>query len=487
MERDKTTKIIGGILAVLMFFALGFGLYYLSSHWDTIFGSTTEQPGENPGDTEDPEPEEPEDPVEEEKIELTGYTFAENRIGVCPSIYTAPSSYSREDKVIYSKDFEFSDIVGVTNPNTYIELYNLYKSNDLDGYELKNVPIRIREDGEEDRYFTSLHDFIYSGRIPSSFTLDLLESTFYVGDDYEVNEISVDYITSSESSAIALPVCVDSIDIGISIMGINVGLEEDFDVTGFAFSCEKIISVNFPQETIIFVPENVVVENQLANPNIAGQIYAAGSSLITLPEFVPTETDINDFVFSSEENFISGYIGTSDSVVIPTSYGWEYREDFEAPYPGNNEVSMAEIQNYVSERLATGKNGVFIKEDGSQIEVTSTFQVITLYSQLISCVARLEDGNFLVSGGENILYLSDFQTDVLVKSITISSDMEVSSFNIFENIQSLEELVIYGDVYWGDILLSLPATCKLYVKANLVDAYKQSSPNCADRIFAIEV
>ena len=61
MERDNTTKIIGGILAVLMFFALGFGLYYLVTHWDTIFGSTTEQPTE------------PEEPVE--KVEISDWVF----------------------------------------------------------------------------------------------------------------------------------------------------------------------------------------------------------------------------------------------------------------------------------------------------------------------------------------------------------------------------------------------------------------------------
>lgn len=686
MERDKTTKIIGGILAVLMFFALGFGLYYLVTHWDTIFGSTTEQPTEpeepvekveisdwvfngkvvaqyKGTDTEitnipisysfeekvvntiecatsedvlayvfsyseeiespilfqtnlvrvtynsfdfsktydnvgsfvvdiegllgeygediynltidelettfyegsdyvvdtlggtafygqsvisidipsnitkldgfvEPESLEfvtlrsdtvventaeylgfftrdckiyvPENLLEEYKItysslasriypigfvrkEITGYTLAGNTVGVMTaSVANIPKTYSREDTVIYSKAVSTGLTTGTSTLNS---LFQSYQDNDLDGYQVKGVPVRVSFEFGEPEYFASLYDFLsdYAIGIVSglSCTIELLESTYYEGSDYSIDTIALSCFYDKAVPVWNLPKHINK----IADPKLFLDAEAFSKLKCIFFSSDTAVQLPSCLENCeFFVFEDILAESQILNSTIAGHIYSitgGGEQTKPLPNF--EETDVNDFIFSFEDNSIVGYYGASDSIVIPTSYSIEFREDVRVPYPGNNEISREEIVNYVNKRLDAGKTGIFFKEDGSQLEIPSVFQVTLQYNQIIQCVARLEDKDVLVNDGENILSLSTLTSNVPLKSITIDSSMELLNSNFLENIDSLEELVIYGDELLMGISPDFSETCKIYVKANLVNAYKQLLPSHAANIFAIEV
>lgn len=419
--------------------------------------------------------------------EITGYTLAGNTVGtMTASVANIPKSYSREDAVIYSKAVSTGLTTGTS---TLSSLLQSYIDDNFDGNKVRGVPIRVIFEDEEPEYYASLYDFLsdYAIGIVSglSCTIELLESTYYEGSDYSIDTIALSCFYDKAVPVWNLPKHINK----IADPKLFLDAEAFSKLKCIFFSSDTAVQLPSCLENCeFFVFEDILAESQILNPTIAGHIYSitgGGEQTKPLPNF--EETDVNDFIFSFEDNSIVGYYGASDSIVIPTSYSIEFREDVRVPYPGNNEISREEIVNYVNKRLDAGKTGIFFKEDGSQLEIPSVFQVTLQYNQIIQCVARLEDKDVLVNDGENILSLSTLTSNVPLKSITIDSSMELLNSNFLENIDSLEELVIYGDELLMGISPDFSETCKIYVKANLVNAYKQLLPSHANNIFAIEV
>ena len=195
-------KIFFSVFILAMTLCLAFGSAYIIKDFDTLFNnSQIEQPvPDTPGET----PEEPEEP--EQKVEITDWTFYGNSLGVYKGsadvIDNIPTSYS----------------VG----ETVIKTYNCYSEEDFysligdDVYALlQTPPIKVTfERLNLIKEYLNYAELVYDIEILVStydlsdlcvFTIEEYHTTYYEGNDFQVNTVGMSTFANTTATTIILP------------------------------------------------------------------------------------------------------------------------------------------------------------------------------------------------------------------------------------------------------------------------------------------
>ena len=235
-------KIVIGILALLMFLALGVGVYYLATYWENIFSSSIEQP---------------EEPAE--RVEITDWVFNGDVVaqykGTATEITNIPTSYSVEEKVVntiacstsedvlayvfsYSEDIE-SPILYQTNlVRVTYNSFDFSKTYDNVGSFVVDIEGLLGEYGED----------IYN------LTIDELETTFYEGSDYTVDTLGGTVFYGSSVISIDIPSNITKLD----------GFVEPESLESVTLRSETVVENTakylgfFTRDCTIYVSENLL-------------------------------------------------------------------------------------------------------------------------------------------------------------------------------------------------------------------------------------